>query len=78
MKLKSHWKSAFIQPLICISIGILAGISISPVVLAQTSVISENGDRYLLSYPCATEDAIAIFNSTSEGRITDVSTMRCI
>ncbi|MBD1841686.1 hypothetical protein [Coleofasciculus sp. FACHB-501] len=60
------------QPLICISVGI------SPVVLVQTSVISENGDRYLLSYPCATEDAIAIFNSTSEGRISEVSTMRCI
>ncbi|MEW5861388.1 MAG: tetratricopeptide repeat protein [Cyanobacteriota bacterium] len=35
MKLKSHLKPAFIQPLTCISLGILAGIGISPVVLAQ-------------------------------------------
>ena len=35
MKLKSHLKPAFIQPLTCISLGILAGIGISPIVLAE-------------------------------------------
>ncbi|MBD2003760.1 MULTISPECIES: tetratricopeptide repeat protein [Cyanophyceae] len=35
MKLKSHLKPAFIQPLTCISLGILAGIAIPPIVLAQ-------------------------------------------